>query len=201
MEMKDFNYFDSRYLSSGFRVTAKGLGHDNQGSSHHSNLIESKYEGIIFPIVFKHISGKKLTDILNTGWPSLFLISNNLEDLLKKNHFTGWETYPIILMDKKENLIEGYHGFSVTGISGPISYVNSPIIEKRYVPGGPIVKEYKGAEIRLDKWDKNDFFIPEKTKEIVITRKVFEVLTKNKITNINLTNVAEAEFPTHIFER
>lgn len=201
MEMRDLYYFDSRYLSSSFRVTAIGLGHDDQGSSHHSNLILSKYEGINFPVIFKQISGKKFTDILNTGWSSLFLISNKLKGLLEENHLTGWKTYPIILKDKKENPIEGYHGLSVTGVSGRKSYTNSPVIEKRWAPEGPLVKIYKGVNIDLDKWDESDFFVPEGTTAIVITKKVAELLERNKITNLKLNNLAEVEIPTFILER
>lgn len=201
MEMKDFYYFDSRYLSSSFQVTAIGLGQDDQGSSHHSNLIRSKYEGINFPVVFKQKSGKKFTDILATGWVNLLLISDKLKNLLIENHLSGWKTYPIILKDKKENQIEGYHGFSVTGISGRKSYINSPIIETRYVPEGPIVRLYKGATIDLGKWDGSDFFVPEGTVGIVITKKVAEILKKNKISNLSLDNVAEVEMDVEIWDK
>lgn len=197
--MNNFYYFDSPYLSSSFCVAAIGLEHDN-GDYDQDKLIESKYEGINFPVVFKQTGGKKFTDILNTGWVSMFLISDNLEKLLKDNLITGWRTYPIILKDKKENQIEGYHGFSITGVSGGISYANSKIIETRYVPEGPIIRKYIGADIDLSKWNGGDFFIPEGTKGIVITKKVAELLEKNKISNLYLENIAESEIDAYIVE-
>jgi hypothetical protein len=193
MEMKDFYYFGSRYLSSSLRVKSIGIDEGEESLADHDNLIQAKYEGIQFPVVFQQVSGKKFTDILNTGWPSFYLISDKFKNLLNEHHFTGWTTYPIIIWDKKGNQIEGYHGFSVTGVSGPISYANSPIIEKRLVPEGPIVKIYKGANIDLNKWDGSDFFVPESTTGIVITKKVAMQLEKNKVTNLNLRNVAEME--------
>ena len=148
----------------------------------HDNLIQSKYEGIQFPVVFQQVSGKKFTDILNTGWPSFYLISDKFKNLLEEQHFTGWTTYPILLQDKKGNQIEGYHGFSVTGVSGPISYGNSPTFEARYVPTGPLVRFYKGGNIDLSKWDGSDFFVPKNTTEIVVVKGVAELLKKYKIT-------------------
>jgi hypothetical protein len=193
MEMKDFYYFGSRYLSRSFQVNSVGLDEGEESLKAHKSLIQAKYEGINFPVVFKQVSGKKFTDILNTGWTSLYLISDNFKKLLEENHFTGWKTYPIILQDKKGNQIEGYHGFSVTGVSGPISYVNSPTFEARYVPTGPLVRFYKGGNIDLNKWDGSDFFVPESTTGIYITKRVAEELERNKITNLRLTNVAEEE--------
>ncbi len=201
MEMKDFYYFGSRYLSSSFQVKSIGLDVEEESLIDHENLKQSKYEGINFPVVFKHVAGKKFTDILNTGWPSFYLISDNLKNLLEKNFFTGWTTYPILLQDKKGNHIEGYHGFSVTGVSGRISYANSPTFESRYVPQGPLVRFYKGANIDLSKWDGSDFFVPEGTTGIVMTKKVADLLEKNKITNIYLTNVAEREADADMIDR
>ncbi len=199
--MKDLYYFDSRYLSNSFQAKAIGIDEEEESLDDHNNLIIAVYKGIIFPVVFHQFSGKKFTDILTTGWPNLFLISDRLKNFLEEHHFTGWKTYPIILKDKKNNQIEGYHGLSVSGISGRIDYTNSPIIEKRWVPEGPIVKEYKGANIDLDKWNETDFFVPGGTTAIVIKNKVAQMLKKNKITNLHLTNVAEEEMPIFLLEK
>ncbi len=193
--MKDLYSFDSRYLSSSFQVESTGRWEDDK------KLIIGKYQGIKFPVIFNQVVGKKLLDILSTGILTLLLISNQLNELLKENHFTGWTTFPIILKDKKGNQIEGYQGFSVTGISGRKIFTNSPIIETRYVPNGPIVKIYKGATVDLKKWDGSDFFVPEDTTEIIITKKVAKILERNKISNLSLGNLAEAEMDVEIWDK
>lgn len=198
MNMNDFYYFRSLHLRSSFQVTAIKLGLDMKDSSFHSSLIKSKYEGINFPVIYKQKSKGKFTDILNTGWISLYLISDKLKMLLEENCFTGWKTYPIILKDKEENQIKGYHGFSITGKAGCISYTNSPIIEKRLIESGPVVKLYKGAHVDLNEWSGCDFFVPEGTIGIVITRKVAEALERNKITNLSLDNLAEVEMSVRL---
>jgi hypothetical protein len=200
MEMKDFYYFGSRYLSRSFQVNSVGLDEGEGSLKDHKSLIQAKFEGINFPVLFKQVSGKNFTDILNTGWSSLYLISDKFKNLLEEHHFTGWTTYPIIIRDKKGNQIEGYHGFSVTGVSGPISHANSPSFEARYVPKGPLVRFYKGATIDLSKWDGSDFFIPEGRTGIVMTEKVAELLKKNKTTNIYLTNVAERDIDADMMD-
>ncbi len=198
--MKDFYYFGSRHLSNSFQVKALGLSEKEGNVPDHHNLIKSKYEGINFPVVFVHVSGKKFTDILNTGWPGLYLISDNLKKILEEKHFTGWTTYPILLQDKKGNRIDGYHGFSVTGVSGLISYANSPTFEARYAPNGPVVRFYKGANIDLSKWDGSDFFVAESSIEVLVTKKVADELKRNKITNLKLKNVAEEEFDADMMD-
>ena len=193
MKVTTFFNFDSKLISSTIQAHATELKTDENGTNNHWNLINGTYKGINFPVNFKQEYGKHLTDILDTGWPSLYLISDRMKEILEKNHLTGWKVFPINLYDKKNKEITGYHGFSTTGRCGPINYKKSTIIEKRLVPTGPIYKYYKGLHIELDQWDGSDFFIPEKTCAIIITQKAANVLKKNKITNIRLKNLADME--------
>jgi hypothetical protein len=139
--MKDFFYFGSKLVSSTFRAEPIELRNESLEKIH--NIILGKYEGLNFPIIFKQIGGKKLTDILDTGYAGLYLISDKLKTILHENNFTGWKIYPIKVFDKKKNEIEGYYGFSVVGVCGPHSYDNSKIIEKKLIPEGPLCRFYK----------------------------------------------------------
>ena len=157
----------------------------------HWNLIKGRYAEINFPVIFKQKYGKTLTDILDTGWPNLFLISDKMKAILEENKLTGWATFSIKLYDKAGNEIFGYHGFSITGQCGQVNYEKSEIIEKRKVPTGPTCQYYKGLSI--DQLDGADFFTPDKTCQIFITKRAADVLKKNKITNMRLENLAEKE--------
>jgi hypothetical protein len=130
---------------------------------------------------------------LDTGWAGLYLISDHLKEILQENNLTGWKIFPIILYDKKKQEIAGYNGFSTVGRCGPINRQKSEIIEKRFVPTGPIVKFYKGLYIGLDQWDGTDFFIPDQTYGTIITERAANVLQRNKITNVRLENLADVE--------
>jgi hypothetical protein len=191
MESKDFFSLSSKLVSSTVQASAVGLKIGENNIDDHWNLINGNYKGIDFPVVFKQDDGKKFNDILDTGWPSLYLISERLKDVLEENSLTGWKTFPIKLYDKKGNEISGYHGFSVTGTSGPTIYDNCEIVERRMVPDGPICHYYKG--VFIDKWDGTDFFTPDKTGWIFITKKAADVLKKNKVTNLELKNLADHE--------
>lgn len=158
-------------------------------------LIQGDYSGISFPVIFKQEYGKKLQDILDTGWASLFLISDKMKSILEENALTGWKAFEVKVLDKKGQEIQGYHGLSITGRCGKIDYSKSEIIEKRFVPNAPLGKYYKGLHVGLDKWDGSDFFLPEKYFGIIITSRAAEVLKKSKFTNIKLVNLGEIETP------
>ena len=199
MEIKDFFRFRSDHRSSTFQGSAVNIGRNKDGVSNRDNLILGKYEGINFPVGFKEERGKKLVDILGTGWPNLYLISDRMKLILEENKLTGWKTFPITVYDKKKNEILGYHGFSVTGRCGPIDYTKAEIIETRAIPEGPLYKAYKGLYVGLDKWDGSDFFIPENSRCFIINTKTAEILKEDKITNIQLDNLTEIETPLFIF--
>ncbi|HRD54959.1 MAG TPA: hypothetical protein PLC42_01035, partial [Parachlamydiaceae bacterium] len=110
-----FFEFSSKYVSSTFMAC-----YDDKINE--LNLIKGDYIDVNFPIIFKHEEGKKLTDILDTGYVGLFLISDKLKVFLEKNQLTGWKTFPIKIYDKKKIEISGYHGFSIIGRCKSIYY-------------------------------------------------------------------------------
>jgi hypothetical protein len=193
MESNNLYYFNSKQVLSNFRAGPIDLKIDD------INLIEGNYTKISFPIIFKQSDGKKMCDILDTGFLSLFLISDRMKAILEENKLTGWKVYPIKLYDKKNNEIFGYSGFSITGRCSPPSYAESEIIEKQYVPTGPICKLYKGMTI--NNWDGSDFVLPQGRLRIIINKKAADILKKNKITNVDLENLAEYETTVWIVEK
>ena len=193
MEIKDFSRFYSDHKSSTFQASAINIGCNKNGTDDEDNLLRGEYEGINFPVVFKQERGKKLVDILGTGWPNLYLISDRMKDVLEENKLTGWKTFPITVYDKKKNEILGYHGLSVTGRCGPIDGTKAKIIDKQLIVNGPILKAYKGLYVGLDKWDSSDFFIPEGSRCFVITEKTAKILKDKKIKNTQLDNLSEIE--------
>ncbi len=192
MQIKDFFYLDGKIALVNFTASPTILDSDPNASEIRWEIIRGNYKGIDFPLVFKQESGKKLVDILGTGWCSLYLISDRMKKALEANHLTGWKTYPVKIYDKKGNEVLGYNGFSIIGRCGSIDYNKSEIIEKRYVPNGPLCKLYKGFYIGLDKWDGSDFFMPFDTGHHIVTKKAAEVLKKHKF-NVELKNLADCE--------
>lgn len=152
------------------------------------NLEYGNYEGIKFPVYFKHSYGsKKLLDILTTDGV-FWLISEKMKNLLEKNRITGWKTYPIQLFYKRMEPIEGYYGFSITGRCGPIDFSKSEVVSCDRVDNC-VAKELKGVYIGLNKWDGSDFINPmiPKVRMTIVTQKVVDALSGFKqIKFINL---------------
>lgn len=197
MEIKDFFVFCSKHASSTFQASAIGLAKDNNGINDHDRLVEGLYEEINFPVVFKQEYGKKLVDILGTGWGTLYLISDKMKTILKENNLTGWKTFPIKLYDKKGIEILGYHGFSITGRCGPVDYQKAEIVNRQRIPTGPICKTYKGLYVGLNEWDGSDFFIPDKSSFFIVTKKTATALKKDKTLNATLENLIDFEMPAN----
>ncbi|MEM6738420.1 MAG: DUF1629 domain-containing protein [Bacteroidota bacterium] len=197
MEIKDFYTLGSKLSSSTFQAHPVGLSskEDNEGLFDEHKLIQGRYDSVSLPITFKQEQGNKLQDILDTGWSSLYLISERLKSVLDENGLTGWKTFPVKILDKKGGIVEGYHGFSITGVCGEISYDKCEIIEKSLVPSGPVSKYYKGLYVGLDKWDGSDFFLPSKNFGIIVTKNAMNAIKKEKLTNVAFKNLAEIETP------
>lgn len=199
--MSDFYELSICYSPSTIQVHSQGLNSQYSTSPNpnerrifdQDKLLIGDYSKIKFPVVFKQERGRHLKDMLGTGHPSLYLISDKMKSELKINFMTGWNTFPVELLDRDDRRIDGYYGLSITGRSGPIDYSKSKIIEKRLVPNGPLTKYYRGCYIGVDKWDGSDFFIPEATLAIFVTTRVAETINRAKLTNVEFRNLTEIE--------
>ncbi|MDE3046478.1 MAG: hypothetical protein KGJ02_07530 [Verrucomicrobiota bacterium] len=192
-----FFEFSSKLLNSTFQAAPIGLKNitDPSGKkfTDDKRLILGNYGEIHFPVVCKHVSGKNLTDVLDTGFHILYLISDRFKLALEENKLNGWKTFPIILLDKKDNPIEGYHGFSIIGRCGLLDYSQSRTIYKQIVPDGPLWLYRKGYQFHLNEWDGSDFFLPKGTYTICVTEKVAYLIKKIKFTNVSVNNINDIE--------
>jgi len=188
MDLKNFFMFDV-----GFSQVPVCAFNENLDWDTNCRLLKGEHIDLAFPIKFKQSSGRKWTDVLNPNSVSMYFFSQRFINLLEINEIKGWKNYPIIILDKKGNEISGYSGFSILGKCGKIDYSKSEVYEKRLVPNGLLSKYYKGLHVDWDEWDGSDFFIPKDTLHVVVSEKVKQIITKNKITNVVLQNLAEYE--------
>jgi hypothetical protein len=188
-----FYSFRSKLSTNTFQAHPIDL--DDDSKIDYFKLIIGNYKEFSFPIVFKHEYGKNMHDILDTGWPSLYLISKNLKNILEENSFNGWNTFDIKLYDKLDNEINDYFGFSVIGRCGKIHHNKNNFFFKKIIPNGNLVKYYKGLEFDIKEWDGNDFFIPINHFGIIVKEEVFFRLKKSKISNLILENIDDIEIP------
>lgn len=128
------------------------------------------------PFKMEITEGNKLYDIVGFQDTSNFAISEKLFNLLQEHSITGWKAYEISIKGVKEK----YYGFQVLGRC-----------EKLEQP-----KEagfYTGYKFDYKSWDKSDFFSPDETVLLFCTQKVRDILKKNKITNIELTDISKVQ--------
>jgi hypothetical protein len=196
MNSKNFYSFGSKLLSSTVQVKALNL---NKSNSENSDLFDQHmlilgiYDNVNLPVIFNQQSGKKIEDIIDTGWAGLYLISDRLKQIMENERLSGWKTFPVRVYDKNGSEIEKYHGFSITGRCGPVDINKSNIVEKQIIPDGPFVKYYRGLYVGLDKWDGSDFFIPEKYYGTIMTERAAVVLKKNRVTNLRIKNLMDID--------
>lgn len=192
-----FFELSSKHASSTFKAHAIELDKTPDPSGKllrdHDRLIYGDYSGITFPVAFAHVQGIKMRDILDTGWVSLYLISERLKCLLEENNLTGWKTFQIKLFKKNGVEILGYYGFSIIGRAGFFNFNSSEIVHKSRTEHAPLRKYYKGLQIT--NWDHSDFFLCQGSKFIFVTSQVSDVLKKYKIDNVTLTNIFDIELP------
>lgn len=161
-------------------------GPDSGRQIHHQLLYKEYIHGdntfkypsyIDFPVVYRQFDGKRLRDMLDMRYDgNCFLISDRMKRIFKENEFTGWETYPVLLFDKKGHEIKGYSGFTVIGRGGQRKY----LLPKQEVD--KMVKEEKAKYIEWDisQWDGTDIFRID-PNYVMITDRVKKIMTQNKI--------------------
>lgn len=155
-------------------------------------LIKGNYSSIQIPLIVQQKSGTKWTDFLNPSG-QLKIVSNKFIELLESNKITGWSKFKLKIFDKNGTEAFGYSGFSVIGRCGKIDYSKSFVYENQLVPNGSICKVYKGLYFGYEQWDGSDIFMPEDSLHIIISKKVQDLIKKNKITNIKMQNLADYE--------
>ena len=152
------------------------------------DLEDGSYQGYEFPIVFHEVrgdSGKQMRDVLDHRDTIAYLISDRMKDLLIDNNITGWKCYDIEMYDKKGNIVPGYNGFSVTGKCDDMVKVDYDNIVEDNRRGFLA----KGASFDINKWDGNDIFRVGGWR--IITKRVYELFKKHKITAIKMTRLTD----------
>lgn len=146
------------------------------------------------PIQFQYNVGKKIYDIIPTGFPGLDLFSNKIIGKLAEYKISGWKTYPCEIYDRGNKRIEGYSIFSVTGRCSEIDYSKSKkIMIQPFTPQGRPVEGIRGLYFEPDSWDGKDIFTPENSKLTFVTEKVKGLFEKNRFTNILFKKITEFE--------
>ena len=93
MDIENFYNFGSKLSMNTFHASPIGLSEEIAGKEFDENrLIKGDYRHIELPVIFKQSTGKNFHDMLDTGWPSIYLISDKMKNILEQNKLSGWKT-------------------------------------------------------------------------------------------------------------
>jgi len=191
MDIKTFCTFSARFaLANLMAAPVKGR---KDGVPLISQLMIGQYKGFTFPVVFKghNSGGKRLRDFLHIGYgDDVFLISDRVKEVFETHALKGWQTYPVEVYDKKGAPVPGYHGFSILGKCGPITYDPATLFHKQY---NPKLNFYRGYAFDPATWDGSDFFMPENRWDYILSPKAVKAIRAAKFTNAILVPLAKEE--------
>ena len=193
VDYSEFYYLEDPFFDYAYRIGSRD--HDAQQAL-------ELFWGIFNPtkpVIYKAYQGGKAADFL-WGWFGV-CVSTKIIDLLTTNKLEGWTTYPVEVYDRAERLLPGYHGFAVTSYAGERQIERSPIVESRPLfPGGKTGLIYKGIFFDEALWNGSDVFRVG-NGIIVVTQKVRDILTINKIRNIGLVRLSEHETSLAVYNK
>jgi hypothetical protein len=112
-----------------------------------------------YPLTLVPASGRKPLDYVGATFATIRLVSQRLLDLLNREGFTGWSSYPVRLYGKDDEPPPGYAGLAIRGRSGPID-VSRSVAGEKVGPGGS-VPIWRGLYFDPATWDGSDIFAPE----------------------------------------
>lgn len=205
LSMKDFYTFHSKgYLTtvSVFPDRNRYFQKFDANTFMNEKIIKGDWSGLEFPLIFHQThEGKRFRDVLDMRWPSAYLISDRMKNILEENKITGWKSYPVVIYDKKGGIIKGYNGFSIVGRSGPLDLKNQPI-EPVIDDNGHITeyKEYVGGWFDANTWDGCDVFIQDNSLRIIITDRLHKILKKEKITAIECERFSDLRWECEYYK-
>lgn len=142
--------------------------------------------------------GKKFWDVISTSGV-LFVFSEKVVKLIQNNNITGCKFYPITIKGHEDLK---YYLLTITGKCGPLDDSKAELIETLDGPAMKIQNTnitipkqqfsvMKGKSVRLETWDRCDFFLVENTLHALVTERVRDLFKKHRINNIYLEDLKD----------
>lgn len=145
-------------------------------------------------IKFKVSEGTKQFDLVGTTLAIPLIVSDHLIEVLRKNDFTGWSTYPIEIVCDDDIRIEGFCGLAISGRCGPIDdSLSQEVLIEPPVPEGNVCRGLRGICFEPNTWDGSDFFMAPNYHGKFVTHEVKNALTREAIQNALLEQASSIE--------
>ncbi len=157
-----------------------------------------KYDDSIYNNLVFHASkkGKYADCLMYSGATNFIIISKKALELFKTNRLTGFEEYPITIIDDKENIFDQYYILKITG-NALLDYGKMGEQPKFYCKkcgyveySGQRPMNYKQTYLIEESWDGSDFFLDD-----LCTQRVVDIILKNKLKGFIITELINAYNP------
>jgi hypothetical protein len=134
------------------------------------------------------------SDFIWTTIVSPLIVSARVIALLQDSAVSGWSSYPVEVLNRDGEVLEGYAGLSIIGRCGRMEFERSLEVPKEYPAGTFPV--YKGLFFPPESWDGSDFFMPsDGTLYVFAVDRVQKLFRKARITNVAFERADLAERP------
>ena len=142
------------------------------------------------PLTIK-LESPRISDIIWT-WYSECIVTERAAEFFSQAGFTGYRLEPVIVTEVKDGNVSELPKmweFVVTGKGGSVEQINKIRVRDSCEDCGMV--EYtsfgKGLNVDENQWDGSDFFtVWPLPKFIIVTERVKDFVTKNKISNVKL---------------
>jgi hypothetical protein len=131
------------------------------------------------------------------------VVSRRVIQLLESGGFTGWDTYPVDLVDKAGDWIPGYAGLMVTGRCDPVDLSRSEVVVRQF-PGGWF-PNFRGHFFPRESWDGSDLFVERKdgrgsgSGALHATARLIRALRRHRIKNLRIQHTSEVEVSVSVY--
>jgi hypothetical protein len=145
------------------------------------------------PVEIRQVGGRPPSDAI---WASLGpAIHPRVKQALISSGVTGWKTYPVVVYDKRGQLIPDYDGLSITGRCESIRMDRSKIVYQENERG--CFPYYQGIGFDIATWDGSDLFMASdlKTTFMLATGKVERALKSIKAKCVAFKPIADVRIP------
>lgn len=134
-------------------------------------------------------------------WPMaamLPFVSDTVISLLAENKVTGWNSFPVEIIDKFGESHRTHNRLMITGTPcGPIDWSKGKIIGRIDGPRGPY---YHGGWFDPNTWDGSDCFYSESWGYPLVVERVRDLFVHAKIKNVAFTRLSEFEMPVSVVQ-
>ena len=149
------------------------------------------------------MGGATPSDVVWTTSADLPVFSRRVIQLLESGGFTGWDTYPVDLVDKAGDWVPGYAGLMVTGRCDPADLSRSEVVVRQF-PGGWF-PNFRGHFFPPESWDGSDLFVEREdgrgsgSGALHATARLIRALRRHRIKNLRIQHTSEVEVGTSVY--